>query len=152
MSIYLNAHKIPWTIENRRFNEENKSTAHAKPQDPGARRSRVKFYQIIRIQRSGDILCFSMFGLTIVQGWGNSHTTMNCYWKYWTKRHTEFYEFAKTSTNLTCQKLKFNFWSRFFSSSNSIKTQKPDRFGRGLITIYNTPHHPPQVGVRFSKS
>ena len=80
MSIYLNAHKIPWTIENKRFNEENKSTAHAKPRDAGARRSQQG--QILSNHWNsamGDILCFSMFGHTIVQGGGRSHTTMNCY-------------------------------------------------------------------------
>ena len=105
-------HKIPWTIENKRFNEENKSTAHAKPRDPG--RSEAQPGQILSNHWNsamGDILCFSMFGLTIVNGGGRS-TTMNCYWKYRTKKHTEVFEFAKTSTNLAGHRVpKSCFWN-----------------------------------------
>ena len=61
---------------------------------------------------------------------GSSHTTMNCYWKYRTKKHIEkFYEFAKTSTNLAWHKvlqlflkLNFNPGSRFSFAILFFKT------------------------------
>ena len=84
--------------------------------------SRVKFYQIIGIQRWGIFCVFPCLDTQLykVEGDGKHYNELLLKISNKEAHCTEFFEFAKTSTNLAGHrvpqlflKLNFNLWSRF---------------------------------------